>query len=529
MDKPKDTERTPSFEEFQKEFSKFLKEKYGSKGFAFPQADVFKTQEDNSKGKKTSHEVQFDLKPKEVKTYLDRFVIQQEEAKKVLAVAVCDHYHHVTSCKGASNCGAYAKQNVVLIGPTGVGKTYLVRMIADLIGVPFIKSDATKFSETGYVGGDVEDLVRDLVHKADGDIDLAQNGIIYLDEVDKIAAPSNVVGRDVSGQGVQRGLLKLMEETEVPLKSSTDLTSQIQAVMEFQAKGKIERKTINTRHILFIMSGAFDGVSEIIKKRLDTRSIGFSHNSSPVKQDSQLQRKATTRDFVKFGFDPEFIGRLPVRVVLDELSEEDLYKILKSSEDSVIKQYVADFKSYGIEAIFSDESLKAIAHKAAVEKTGARGLFTVCEKVLRDFKYELPSTGIKRFVITPSLIDNPSMELQHMLKNPDYIDQEFVVLQIQSFEKDFSSKHGVRIHFDESAQNWIAKTYHQDSISVERLCHEQLKNYEYGLTLIRQNSGKEDFVITLEVLNHPKEILDQWIKDSYAGKRKRSGARSDRD
>jgi endopeptidase Clp ATP-binding regulatory subunit ClpX len=530
MDKSKDTDQTPSFEEFQKEFSKFLKEKYGGKGFVFPQADVFKTQEDTFKEKKTSREVHFDLKPKEVKAYLDRFVIQQDEAKKVLAVAVCDHYHHVASCKGKenSNCGAYSKQNVLLIGPTGVGKTYLVRMIADLIGVPFIKSDATKFSETGYVGGDVEDLVRDLVHKADGDIDLAQYGIIYLDEADKIAAPSNIVGRDVSGQGVQRGLLKLMEETEVPLKSSTDLTSQIQAVMEFQTKGKIERKTINTRHILFIMSGAFDGVSEIIRKRLNTRSIGFSQNSTFVKEDSDLQRKATTRDFVKFGFDPEFVGRLPVRVVLNELSEEDLYKILKSSEDSIVKQYVADFKSYGIEAIFSDDALKAIAHKAALEKTGARGLFTVCEKVLRDFKYELPSTGIKRFVITPSLIDDPSLELQRMLKNPDYVDQEFVALQIQSFEKDFLSKHDVKVRLDDSAKDWITKTYHQGSVSVEQLCRERLKNYEYGLTLIRQNSGKEDFVITAEVLNHPKEMLDQWIQESYSGKKKRS-AKVDRD
>jgi endopeptidase Clp ATP-binding regulatory subunit ClpX len=524
MDKPKDTEQTPSFEEFQKDFSKFLKDRYGSKAFAFgfPQTDTFKTQEETSKGKKTAHGIKFDLKPKEVKSYLDRFVIEQEEAKKVLSVAVCDHYHHVASCKGAGTCGVYAKQNVLLIGPTGVGKTYLVRIIADLIGVPFAKSDATKFSETGYVGGDVEDLVRDLVHKADGDIDLAQYGIIYLDEVDKIAAPSNIMGRDVSGQGVQRGLLKLMEETEVPLKSATDLTSQIQSVMEFQAKGKIDRKTINTRHILFIMSGAFDGVTEIIKKRLDTRSIGFSQNLSRVKEDSQFQRKATTHDFVKFGFDPEFIARLPVRVVLNDLSPENLYEILKTSEDSIVKQYVSDFKSYGIEAIFSDESLKAIALKAVLEKTGARGLFTVCEKALRDFKYELPSTGIKRFVVTPALIEAPAEELQRMLKDPDYTDHEFIVLQIQSFEKDFAAKHGVKIHFDASAQDWIAKTYRQEAISVEELCRRQLKNYEYGLTLIRQNSGKEDFVITPEVLNHPKETLDQWIKDSYSRKRKRS-------
>ncbi len=517
-------EQTPSFEEFQKELSKFMKEKFGDKvmGFAFPQPDIFKPKSETSTEKKSSHPVNFDLKPKDVKAYLDRFIIQQEEAKKVLAVAVCDHYHHVATCMGKNNCGSYSKQNVLLIGPTGVGKTYLVKTIAQLIGVPFIKSDATKFSETGYVGGDVEDLIRDLVHKANGDVEWAQYGIVYLDEADKIAAPVNLLGRDVSGQGVQRGLLKLMEETEIPLRTANDLTGQIQAVMEFQSKGKIDRKTINTRHILFIMSGAFDGLPEIVKKRLEIRSIGFQSGLSEKKAESIFHHQAATHDFVKFGFDPEFIGRLPVRVVLNDLSEKDLYHILKNSEDSVIRQYVSDFKAYGIEAIFSEDALRTIAHKASLEKTGARGLFTVCEKALRNFKYELPSTNVQRFVITPSLIENPEEELKRMLANPDFIDHEFIVLQLDSFEREFLAQHGVKIHFDESAQSWISKAYHEGAGSVQDLCRERLKNYEYGLALIFQNSGKEDFEITQEVLENPKGVLDQWIKNSYGLKRKRS-------
>ncbi|MBI1884460.1 MAG: AAA family ATPase [Chlamydiae bacterium] len=520
MKESEGTEGTPSFEEFQKEFSKLIKEKLGAKGvgFVFPQPDALKTSEEPVKEKKPPREIKFDLKPKEVKAFLDRFVIQQDEAKKVLAIAVCDHYHHVASCLGKEGCGNYAKQNVLLMGPTGVGKTYLIRTIATLIGVPFIKADATKFSETGYVGGDVEDLIRDLVHKADGDITLAQYGIIYLDEVDKIAAPSNLMGRDVSGQGVQRGLLKLMEETEIALKSSSDLTSQIQAVMEFQAKGKIERKTINTRHVLFIMSGAFDGLTEIVKKRMQMRSIGFLEPLQAMDQHVQMQRHGTTQDFIKFGFDPEFVARLPVRVVLNDLWEEDLYKILKTSEDSVVKQYVGDFKAYGIDVVFSDESLWAIAKKAALEKTGARGLFTICEKALRDYKYELPSTGVRRFVVTPALIENPIEELQRMLQDPAYIDQEFMTLQIQSFEKEFENKFQVKIHFIEDACAWMKEVLSKEGTTVEEWCREKLKNYEYGLVLIRQNSGKEIFEITKEVLENPQAALDGWIRDSYFGR-----------
>lgn len=517
-------ERTPSFEEWQRELSKFLKDKLGARGaqFGVPQADSAERQETGAEEKKRPP-IRFDLKPRDVKAYADRFVIQQDEAKKVLSVAICDHYNHVASCLDKSQCKNYSKQNVLLIGPTGVGKTYLVRLLAELIGVPFIKADATKFSETGYVGGDVEDLVRDLVHKAGGDIALAQYGIIYLDEADKIAAPANVIGRDVSGQGVQRGLLKLMEDTEVPLKSSSDMTSQIQAVMEYQTKGKIERKTINTRHILFIMSGAFEGMTDLVRRRINERAIGFSETTAPPKEEPQILRRALTNDFVKYGFDPEFISRLPVRVILESLTENDLYRILTSSEESIIRQYVADFNSYGIEAIFSDEALKAIAVKATGEKTGARGLFTVCERVLREFKFELPSTGIRRFVVTEDLIAQPRKELQRILKDPSYTDREFIHLQIRAFEKDFSGKHGVVIRFSDSAMDWIASKYHEGVESIESLCKDRLKNYEFGLALIRQNTGRQEFAISDGVLDDPKTTLDQWIRESY-----RSGTGKDR-
>src|SRR5436309_11253379 len=213
------------------------------------------TAEEEEKPEKTDQkEFEFNLLPRDIKAHLDRFVIKQDEAKKVLAIAVCDHYNHANYLRRLAKEDArraeeteYIKQNVILVGPTGVGKTYLIKHIADLIKAPFVKADAPKFSETGYVGGDVEVSVRELVHKADGDVNRAQFGIIYLDEIDKIASAGSMIGRDVSGRGVQTTLLKLMEETEVPLSSAMDLQGQIKAALEFQRRGKSSRQTINTR------------------------------------------------------------------------------------------------------------------------------------------------------------------------------------------------------------------------------------------------------------------------------------------
>ena len=206
-----------------------------------PQPDKARAGDEDKTESQSRERLRFHLKPKEIKKYLDRFVIRQDEAKKVLATAICDHYNHISNCKGPGQCRDYTKQNILMLGPTGVGKTYLIRSASELIGVPFVKADATKFSETGYVGGDVEDLVRDLVHRAEGDLALAECGMIYLDEIDKIAGASNLQGRDVSGACVQRGLLKIMEETEVSLRYPQDIQSQLQAMLEYQQKGKISR------------------------------------------------------------------------------------------------------------------------------------------------------------------------------------------------------------------------------------------------------------------------------------------------
>jgi ATP-dependent Clp protease ATP-binding subunit ClpX len=460
-------------------------------------------------------EFEFKYKPKEVKAFLDRFVIKQDEAKKVLSVALCDHYHHVRLALEGKESPNYAKQNIVLIGPTGVGKTFLIRNAADLIGVPFVKADATKFSETGYVGGDVEDMVRDLLRLADGDVARAQYGIIYIDEIDKIAAAANVTGRDVSGRGVQTNLLKLMEETEVPARSPNDIAGQIQAMMDFTQRGRKAPATINTKHILFIVSGAFGGLEKIIRQRLRAASIGFAAKERPVESTEEVLGLSQTTDFTEFGFEPEFIGRLPVRVVCHSLNVEDLFLILKNSEASIIRQYEQDFAAYGIEVLFSDDGLHRIAERAGDEQTGARGLMTVCERVFRDIKFELPSSNVRRFVVTRELVDNPAAELKKILADPRQEERIVARQLVDEFARRFQENHAMSISFTEAAANQLVSEALEKAQSVRDLCAARFKDFHFGLKLIAQNSGQSEFVLDLDAVQNPDKVLSDWVVASY--------------
>ena len=354
-----------------------------------------------------SQEFSFTLKPADIARHLNRFVIGQNEAKKVLGVALCDHFQHVRLTLEGKEAPFYQKQNVLLLGPTGVGKTHLIRSAADLIGVPFVKADATKFSETGYVGGDVDDLVRDLIRRAGGDVKRASHGIIYLDEVDKLAGSSDGGGRDVSGRGVQTNLLKLMEDGDVPVLSPNDVTGQLQSAMS-AARGNTPGMpdTISTRHILFIASGAFLGIDQIIRDRLASPQLGLEKTHSQI----------STADFIRFGLEPEFVGRLPVRVACHALDENDLFNVLSRSESSLIHQYERSFAAYGISLRFEPDALRRLAALARDEKTGARGLMTVLERTFRDFKFRLPSTKIRSLTITANTVENPAAALAKLLK-----------------------------------------------------------------------------------------------------------------
>ncbi len=407
--------------EVQKELEELVKSKFGdnvkivTKGLPFDplEEDAF-TSEVNDETEKHGFNLSFNYKPKDIFNYLNEFVIGQFEAKKALSIAICDHYNHIKKVHSKTSLVShYYKQNVLMLGPTGVGKTYLIKKLAQLVGVPFVKADATKFTEAGYVGANVEDTIRDLITQANGNIEHAQFGIVYIDEADKLAGSRKVAGKDISGRGVQNGMLKLLEETEVETKSPFDMMAQMNNLM-MGGKSK-QPKTINTKNILFIFSGAFSGIEDIVKKRLNHSKIGLSEDVRSQKKDINYFAQVTTKDLLNFGLESELIGRLPVKVHLNHLSEEDLYKILTESKESILHQYRDAFESYGIQIHFSSEALQRIAQIAFHEKTGARSLMTITEKALRDFKFELPGSGIKTLRVEKELIDNPNEYLKALM------------------------------------------------------------------------------------------------------------------
>ena len=528
-DKKKDI---PSPEEFQKQLSDFMKQNFSGLGFSpfgggAPKSESTPTGEDEKKQSSIEDLLKFDYRPKDVKSYLDRFVIQQDEAKKVLSVALCDHYHHVRLALEGKEAPNYAKQNIILIGPTGVGKTYLIRSVADLIGVPFVKADATKFSETGYVGSDVEDLIRELYRRSDNDLKRAQFGIVYLDEVDKIAMSQNSAGsRDVSGRGVQTNLLKLMEETEVSVRSSQDMAGQIQAMMEMQ-KGNKSASTINTKHVLFIVSGAFDGLEPIIRRRMTEATIGFAASRKDDNKVDEMLEQVQTKDLIEFGFEPEFVGRLPVRVVCNSLEVEDLFHILKTSEGSIIRQYEQDFAAYGIDILFKTDGLRRIAEMAVEEKTGARGLMTVCERVFRNFKYELPSSVVKRFEVTQEVVDCPAEALEKLLAEQSQKEREVSGKILDEFVARFEESHGIQIILDEGGRNFLIDLSLDKGVPVRDLWLDRFKDYQFGLKLIAQNTGQKTFTIDAEAAKDPDKKLSDWVVASYREKEANAEASGD--
>ena len=534
-----DKEPSNPFEEIQRQLKELFKDSNVKVStHAFNESDDFEQFMDTSDGQESTPETpeivnsldkvrNFHLKPKEIRDYLDRFVIRQDEAKKVLSVAICDHYNHVRQSLQNANIEKqeYSKQNVLLLGPTGVGKTYLIKNIAKLIGVPFVKADATKFSETGYVGSDVEDLVRDLVKTANGDIELAEHGIIFVDEIDKIASEPSAGGRDVSGRGVQINLLKLMEETQVNLFSPTDMLSQMQAAMEIQRGGKVQRKTINTRNILFIVSGAFDRLSEMIKKRMSKNEMGFgaSHHNEDEDLSTYLQYAETT-DFTKYGFEPEFIGRVPVRVACNALSEEDLAHILTNSEGSVLRQYRNDFRGYGIDFNINAEAILDIAHAAGKEGTGARGLMTVLERLFRDYKFELPSTAIKNFDVNLDMIKDPQASLKALKEENAHLQRDVWLNDIKRFAAQFETNHGFTLEFKPLGQDALIAEAVEKDRTIQSLCEEKFKDYEHGLKIINSNNGQTVFKIGKLAIQDPDKELSNWVVRSIDhSKEKKSG------
>jgi endopeptidase Clp ATP-binding regulatory subunit ClpX len=573
-------EKIPGPKELEKEIGEFLTKRFGDNvklmaPVVMPQQDI---SDDSTPSAKKEKKIRFDLKPEDLISYLDHYIIKQDQAKAVLATKICTHFNRIKRMQEdklgpVPDMVGQIKNNVLMLGPTGVGKTYMVKLIAKRIGVPFVKGDATKFSETGYVGGDVEDLVRDLVREADGDIQAAQYGIVYIDEIDKIASSRNLVGADVSRTGVQRALLKPMEETEVELKVPHDPITMLQEIERFRKTGKRDDSSVNTKHILFIMSGAFADLNDIISKRMNAQQIGFGGNLGKTTNDWDWLKNVHSEDLVAYGFESEFVGRLPVRAIFERLAEEDLFKILKNPSNPIILGKKMDFAAYGIDIKFDDGLLRQVAHAAFKENTGARGLVSAVENVLLPFEKRLPSMDVRIFPANEKVVLDPEGTLSGMMAEPEsavmreayeqlsdgergyvvsyltenwqrWSDQYHLSLtparaeaiatyysrgvmdigmaiaaikdfheEVKGIELRFFKNHEINIVLEEAAVDYLIKQLTTGKTNVDGVFRKLTDDFVLGLKLILEKTGKNRFFISKETLLAPEEYLDTLVRE----------------
>lgn len=487
-------------------------------GFVGGPQEVFGRRQGSQDDKKAEEVLQnikgFQMKPKKVKEYLDRYIIEQDDAKRVLSVALCDHYNWARRCLDDPSLRGknYTKPNILISGPTGSGKTYLVRTMAKMLGVPFVKADATKFSETGIVGEDAEDVVRQLADAAGGSSAVAGYGIVYIDEVDKICSASGGMGGrgGWSGSQVQSNFLKIMEDTEVSAKNS------MQASLSSMFGGGQE-ESISTKFVLFIFSGAFTGMNDIIKNRVGTKSMGFlADDPANQKVNTEEQQSylhlAETNDFIEAGLEPEFVGRIPVRVAIRALDSNDLYKILTQAEDSILLQFQNDFSGYGIQLKAEEAALRRVAELAVEEKTGARALVTILEKVLRNFKFELPSTSCTELLLTRDMVEDPTRALQDLLCSPALARDD-----VNHWLGKVEARSKIRVDMPDEVRDRVVAECAKRRQSAEKVLDSMLRDTGVisGFESIREatKGSVELFCISEAMLDQPQEEMEKWTKE----------------
>ncbi len=524
-----------------------------------------------SKGYKPFYE--FNFKPTELEAYLDEYIVGQKEAKAIIATKICTHFHKIRNFLfryGGEDKTEFIKNNIFIIGPTGVGKTYMIKLIAKKIGVPFVKGDATKFSETGYVGGDIEDLIRDLYWESNGDLEKAQFGIVFLDEIDKIASPGETIGPDISRTGVQRALLKPLEETEVEIKIPHENYNLFE-FSEMQRKHKRKKLTLNTKYVLFIVSGAFQGLEDIIKKRMKKQGLGFiSEIESKKEAKINYLKFVTPEDLVNYGFEREFVGRFPVIAVFEPLRKGDLYEILANPNDPIVINKKRDFKVYNIDLAFTEDALRGIAEIAYEESTGARALGRILERILIPYERTLPSLPLNFLGVTKEIVEDPYGVLSAMTESPynprwkeNYLraledekkrleryltnrkklfqEDKFKITpkrfemifklykekdielnqaveeilsiwkQIKSYESAFERKNFIKIAFTDDAVDDILEVAINKNWGVFTYCEKIMSKLEYSLNYLKDMQEKETIYINSLAFKNPERFIKEYL------------------
>ncbi|MCP5054405.1 MAG: AAA domain-containing protein [bacterium] len=470
--------------------------------------------------------------PRQIKEHLDKYVIGQEKYKKRLSIASAFHFSilkHLSEFPEVSKVKRFRKKNTIIAGPSGSGKTYCAEVLGDLLEVPTLIVDSTDYTEAGYVGKSADDMIRELIDMAPGgarqekaDFVSKHGGIIFVDEIDKKAKDRGVMGHDISREGFQRAVLKLIERKHVTIDNPYSPVSQFKEAMRQQGKGSRKQDNmISTEKILFIVGGSFqrphNDLESIVKERIKHKGgkfrkdgsvmvMGFSTEEAKEKDQViwNYYKEANADDYIRFGLLPELVGRIPIRSHVNLLSKNDLVRIMRDTEDSIIHQYELEFKSFGIDLSIDEKAIDFVAEQAENKKTGARALVSVWENILTDFQYELPASNFKELVITKDLCQTPQDALLEMLERSPFVD----------FIEGFNNEHGIRLTMGQEEEQYVQEYAKEHKMQVS----DALKKLLQGASSLNYMNIEGKFNVTREMLEDPKyfdDLFTEWYRETH--------------